>query len=268
MPRDIAIAIADTDQHALALNALRQSVDRFPVRQVLVYSDRPQAWPGFEVQAIPTLRRIEDYNQLITRRLAEDLRCAHVLVIQYDGFVLNPQEFAPLFLHHDYIGAPWPQFGDGDGAVGNGGFSLRSRRLVDAVAALDYADPSEPEDLFICRSSSAALQAQGLRFAPRAVAAHFSVEYPAVPWPTFGFHGIFHLPSVYRHDLDQLIELLSDRVLRGRAAYLLPAIEALSPDAGRHYRARLAAAAAPSADRPVARLVADPAATPVAAPAA
>jgi len=243
MAPDIALAIADTDQHALALNALRQSVARFPVRQVLVYSDRPQAWPGFDVLPIPTLRRIEDYNRLITRRLAEDLRCAHVLVIQYDGFVLNPQAFEPQFLAHDYIGAPWPQFAEGDGEVGNGGFSLRSRRLVDAVAALDYPDLCEAEDLFICRSARPALQAQGLQFAPRAVAARFSVEFPTVPWPTFGFHGIFHLPSVYRNDLDALVELLSNRVLQGKAGYLLPGITRLSPAAGQRYRARLAALA-------------------------
>ena len=238
---DTAIAIADTDHHVLALQALRHSLAAFPVQQVMVFSDRPEAWPGFDVVRVPTLRRIEDYNRLITRQLAEELRCDRVLVIQYDGFVLNPAEYSPLFRHYDYLGAPWPQFAEC--GVGNGGFSLRSRRLVDAVARLDYADLSEAEDLFICRRSRPALEAAGLRFAPRSVAAHFSVEFPMVPWPTFGFHGIFHLPGVYRERLDFLIEHLSDRVLRGRADFLLPAITRLSADAGAQVRRRLDALA-------------------------
>ncbi len=234
---NIAIAIADTDHAVLARQALLHSIGSFKVGQVLVFSDQPQAWPGFDVVVIPTMRRIEDYNRLITRHLAEVLQRDHVLVIQYDGFVLNPQQFLPQFLQHDYLGAPWPQFDDC--GVGNGGFSLRSRRLVEAVAALDYADLSEAEDLFICRRSRPQLQAAGLRFAPKALAARFSVEHPAVPWPTFGFHGIFHLPAVYRNDLDFLITHLSQRVLRSRTGYLLPAIDRLSPAAGAFYRRRL-----------------------------
>ena len=248
MPRDIAIAIADTDHHMLGMAALRQSVAGVDPAQVLVFSDRPEAWPGYEVLRIPTLTRIEDYNRLITGGLAEHLRCGHVLVVQYDGFVLDPAQFAPLFLHYDYLGAPWPQFADH--AVGNGGFSLRSRRLVEAVAALPYDDASEAEDLFICRRHGAALARSGLRFAPREVAAHFSVEYPLVPWPTFGFHGIFHLPGVYRHALDFLVEHLSERVLRTRSAFLLPAIAQLSPAAALRYRARLAALSSNPAEAP------------------
>jgi len=236
---DCAIAIADTDHPVLALRALQHTLAGFPAGQVIVFSDRPQAWPGFDVVRIPTLTRIEHYNRLITRQLAEVLQRDRVLVIQYDGFVLNPQAWQPLFTHYDYLGAPWPQFPEC--GVGNGGFSLRSRRLVDAVARLDYADLSEAEDLFICRRMRPVLEAQGLRFAPRDLAARFSVEFPAVPWPTFGFHGIFHLPAVYRHELGYLIEHLSDRVLRTRSDYLLPAIDRLSPQAGQAYRRRLLA---------------------------
>lgn len=242
---DAAIAIADTDHPVLALRALQQSLAGFPASQVIVFSDRPQAWPGFDVVRVPTLTRIEQYNRLITHQLAEVLQRDRVLVIQYDGFVLNPEAWQPLFETYDYLGAPWPQFPDC--TVGNGGFSLRSRRLVEAVARLDYADLSEAEDLFICRRMRPVLESQGLRFAPRELAARFSVEFPAVAWPTFGFHGVFHLPAVYRHELDYLIDNLSDRVLRTRSDYLLPAIDRLSPQAGQAYRRRQSALEATSA---------------------
>lgn len=31
----------------------------------------------------------------------------HVLVVQYDGFILNPDAWTDEFLEYDYVGAPW-----------------------------------------------------------------------------------------------------------------------------------------------------------------
>jgi len=159
-------------------------------------------------------------------------------VIQYDGFVLNADQFSPHFLHYDYIGAPWPNYEVNE--VGNGGFSWRSRRLVHAVAQLDYADPAEPEDLFICRTMRETLERAGCRFAPKAIAQHFSVEFPAVPFPTFGFHGIFHLPLVYREMPDFLLDHLSDRIVKTRSGFLMPGFQAVSTAAAQKLQARLA----------------------------
>lgn len=238
----LAIAIVDTDHHVLARQALLHSLKAMAFHQVLVYSDRPELWAGLPVRTIPTLRSITEYNLLITQRLAQDLEADFVLVIQYDGFILNADQFSPHFLHYDYIGAPWPNFDHHE--VGNGGFSWRSRKLVQAVAALDYADPAEAEDLFICRRMRPALEAQGCRFAPKAIASHFSVEFPAVPYPTFGFHGIFHLPSVYREMPDFLVDNLSDRIVKTRADYLLPGLTQLAPASAERLRQRAAALAA------------------------
>jgi len=160
-------------------------------------------------------------------------------VIQYDGFVLNADQFSPHFLHYDYIGAPWPNYEVNE--VGNGGFSWRSRRLVHAVAQLDYPDPTEAEDLYICRTMRETLERAGCRFAPKAIASHFSVEFPAVPYPTFGFHGIFHLPTVYREMPDFLLDHLSDRIVKTRSGFLLPGFQSVSPATAEKLQQRLAA---------------------------
>ena len=239
----IAVAIVDTDLHVLARQALLHSMRQMEQHglafsQVLIYSDKPELWPGLPVIPVPTLRSITEYNQIITRTLADHLSADHVLVIQYDGFVLNADQFSPHFLHYDYIGAPWPNYEVNE--VGNGGFSWRSRRLVHAVAQLDYADPAEPEDLFICRTMRETLERAGCRFAPKTIAQHFSVEFPAVPFPTFGFHGIFHLPLVYREMPDFLLDHLSDRIVKTRSGFLMPGFQAVSPAAGQKLQARLA----------------------------
>ncbi|MDC8773253.1 DUF5672 family protein [Roseateles albus] len=234
----LAIAIADTDMHVLAHQALRLCLSAMHFDQVLIYSDQPEAWPGLALIEIPPLRSMAEYNKLIVKDLAVRLECDFVLVVQYDGFILNADQFSPHFYHYDYIGAPWPNFEQYE--VGNGGFSWRSKRLVQAAAGLDYADETEAEDLFICRTKRDELENLGCRFAPKAIAAHFSVEYPAVPFPTFGFHGIFHLPSVYRKVPDFLVEHLSDRVVKARSNFLLPALQQLAPASALRLQERLA----------------------------
>jgi hypothetical protein len=240
----IAVAIVDTDLHVLARQALLHSMRQMelqglPFSQVLIYSDKPELWPGLPVIPVPTLRSIAEYNLLITRELAKHLSADHVLVIQYDGFVLNADQFSPHFLHYDYIGAPWPNYEVNE--VGNGGFSWRSRRLVHAVAQLDYPDPTEAGAPYSCRTMRATLARAGSRIAPTAIASHFSVEFPAVPYPTFGFHGIFHLPTVYREMPDFLLDHLSDRIVKTRSGFLLPGFQSVSPATAEKLQQRLAA---------------------------
>jgi hypothetical protein len=119
----------------------------------------------------------------------------HVLVVQWDGFVLQPQAWDPAFLQYDYIGPPWVDFTP-ERAVGNGGFSLRSRALLQALA-----DPavtaSHPEDLCICHEHRQRLEREhGIRFAPLDVAARFGFERGTPAGPTFGFHGLFNFHQV------------------------------------------------------------------------
>src|SRR6185503_18873241 len=115
--------------------------------------------------------------------------------VQWDGFVIDAGSWREQFLEFDYIGAPWLQFADGYD-VGNGGFSLRSRRLLEACAGADFI-PSHPEDVAICRTNRPMLEKMhGIRFADAQLAETFAFERTA-PRPSFGFHGAFNLaPTV------------------------------------------------------------------------
>ena len=134
------------------------------------------------------------YSSFVLERLADHVVTSHCLLVQWDGHVLHPDRWQPEFLEYDYIGASWPQFGDGLD-VGNGGFSLRSRALLEACRAPEFR-PSHPEDLAIGRHNRALLEAQGLRFAPRALADTFSAERSGDPASSFGYHGVWHMPRV------------------------------------------------------------------------
>jgi hypothetical protein len=120
-----------------------------------------------------------------------------VLVVQWDGYVIDPVAWTTSFRRYDYIGAPYLDPVDGRSwVVGNGGFSLRSRKLLTAAAALPVV-PGLNEDRIICQTFRGHLERDlGIRFAPERLADRFSFEQRLPAAPTFGFHGVFNLHRV------------------------------------------------------------------------
>lgn len=179
------------------VEALNASMTQANFARALLLSDRePLAHPGIEWRQIGRLGSREDYSRFILHELVDHITTSHALCIQWDGFVLCGEAWDPAFLGYDYIGAPWPHFRDGHN-VGNGGFSLRSRRLLEACRKLPF-DRSQLEDVLICRQWRPELEQQGIRFAPEAVARRFSYERTKPSGDEFGFHGAFNLVRMLR----------------------------------------------------------------------
>lgn len=179
----------------------------------LLFSDADIPLTGTKIRrvAIPRLNSSGDYSEFMLRHLARHIQTAHCLVVQWDGFILHADRWDPAFLEFDYIGAPWPQFDDGFD-VGNGGFSLRSRRLLEAC--MDSRFQLEgPEDVAICRVNRPLLEQEHcVRFADRQTAEWFAFERTAPSAPTFGFHGVFNMMNTLSPDrFWDLYRTLDDR---------------------------------------------------------
>ena len=126
------------------------------------------------------------YSRFIMKEVYKYVDTKYLLIFQNDGFILNPFAWSRQFLEYDYIGAPW--WYDDDCNVGNGGFSLRTRRLMEAIALDDTITDCRIEDHAICRTYGAYLKEKGFTFAPDHVARKFSVE--SEKWNMqFGFHN-------------------------------------------------------------------------------
>lgn len=175
------------------VDALSASMRQVDFGEVLLLSDRqPSNSLGrIRWRAIERIASRADYSRFLLRELAHHITTSHALCIQWDGFVLNGNAWDERFLDFDYIGAVWPQFHD-DFNVGNGGFSLRSRRLLEKCKDLPF-DGSEAEDLVICRRYRERLEEHGLRFAPEVVANRFAYERTLRKGGEFGFHGALNL---------------------------------------------------------------------------
>jgi hypothetical protein len=122
------------------------------------------------------------------------------------------------FLNYDYIGAPWGNC-DESVAVGNGGFSLRSRKLMEVLVHLKLkCDPTLPdadaEDVVICKYHRQDILTKGCKFAPFALAQKFSTENSELT-DTFGFHGVFNFPKFCNQDeLIDCADEICDRTTR------------------------------------------------------
>jgi len=192
-------AVSSTNLKA-TVQALEFSLDQIDFADALLFTDRSPASLGLksssQIRVIPIekIGSSEAYSRFMLKELAAHITTSHCLIVQWDGHVIDAARWKDEFLEYDYIGASWPQFDDGYD-VGNGGFSLRSRRLMEACYGPKFV-AHHPEDLSIGRSNRVLLERQGLRFAPAALADQFSAERAGDPKGTFGYHGVFLMPSV------------------------------------------------------------------------
>lgn len=141
----------------------------------------------------------EEYNKFMVEDLNNYVDTDFVLVIQDDGYIVNPSLWDDSFFNFDYIGAPWPWHG----VCGNGGFSLRSKNFLKLSSQLKYESAHHeyscaPEDWFLCVKKRDFFLNKGVRFPSLEMAQKFSFETP-MGFPnegkhsSFGFHGKHNL---------------------------------------------------------------------------
>jgi hypothetical protein len=121
---------------------------------------------------------ISDYSRFCLFKLSEYVNTDFCLIFQDDGFIINPDLWKDDFYNYDYIGSPWPLYmgwpKEGE-QVGNGGFSLRSKKLLELTKT--FTDHStQNEDTYIVADKKSSLIDAGLKIAPLEIARLFSIE--------------------------------------------------------------------------------------------
>lgn len=197
----VTLCCVDTRTPELALYAMRSSMRDIEFGRCLLLST-PEArqfdLAGIDLVEIEPLRNISDYSHYMIKALSAHIQTSHALIVQWDGFVRDATLWSNDFLNFDYIGAPWAS-GHLAGHVGNGGFTLRSRKLLRALTSEAY-DAHNPEDVCIAVTHRAMLERDDkIVFADLQTAQRFAWER-GVWRPSFGFHAMFNFPHVLRQD--------------------------------------------------------------------
>lgn len=149
------------------------------------------------------LKDIDSFNYKMIYELTEHVHTDYVMIVHYDGFVVNPQQWRDEFLDYDYIGAPWPDphddftYRDINGnlcRVGNS-VGIRSKRLLDFPNEANLPFEADHgffhEDGFLCVKNRHLVEAAGMKIAPLEVAKYYSHEtmIPEIEGITpFAFH--------------------------------------------------------------------------------
>lgn len=170
-----------------------------------------------EYAQAPPIRSTKDYSDLLLTDIDQYVVGSHVLIIQWDSFITHPNLWRNEFLDYDYIGSVWPHHPETP--VGNGGFSLRSTKLLQAMKRPEFIK-RHPEDYCICVDNKNFLEKQcGIQFGTPEVAEQFAVERSE--WhDAFGFHGFFNFgKALDSAQLMAFIAILPDNYLSGVDGY-------------------------------------------------
>jgi hypothetical protein len=224
LPNVTLVSIDTTDDLSGTLNAVYTSMKGINFGNVKIITTKEQIKNNSSLtnenfifeESVVDIKNYKDYNHYVIYNLHNHVNTSHCLLVQPDGFVLFPEKWDNSWLEYDYIGAPWAYVEDAyidpfgnHHRVGNGGFSLRSRKFLEVPTKVEvpwetnnsnfYWMPegviNYHEDGNVCVHNRHIFIEQGCKYAPVEIAVRFSQETRVsecdgiIP---FGFH--YNLP--------------------------------------------------------------------------
>lgn len=220
------VGIDTTDRVEWTLRAMEKSMEQCWFGCVKLFTNRDDLKYS---RKIPKIEGLGGYSRFCIQELPKHINTSYALIVQYDGFVLRGEAWEEHFRCYDYLGAKF----NPSGIVGNGGFSFRTKRLMDFCAKQNWQDV-HPEDSCICIRHREEIEKAGFRFAPPEVAERFAVEGRS--WNTkewqgtsnewnqqFGFHSLLTKLS----DEHRVCNIFNHSGDAGDVIYSLAAVKAL-----------------------------------------
>jgi len=190
---DCTLICADTYNYGGAVASLKKSMAQCKFEQVIFFTNIPLNLEGITVIQIPELKGKDGYSKFLLKQAYKYISSDFVLVTQHDSWILDSKQFDERLYDVDYAGGLWLE-NDGLGN-GNGGFSWRSMKLMEAVGKDNLINAYSPEDVILCRTYRSYLEKNyGLIWASDEICEQFSFELRCPTQPTFGFHSFFHKP--------------------------------------------------------------------------
>lgn len=199
------------------IRALLYSMKGIDFGEVVLVSHRKPLFLPQEItyKNIKKLKTIDDFNYNMVYKMHNYIDTDFMLLVHYDGFVVNPGMWRDEFLKYDYIGSPFPPphietaYKDINGnicRVGNS-VSIRSKRLLEFpeksnMPWLPSVHGDYNEDCFICCQNKHLFEAAGMQIAPLELAKYFGHErmIPEVKdIKPFVFHKYEGTNAGYRH---------------------------------------------------------------------
>ena len=231
--KEVTLVCFDTRNVEVALESMNSSLSQVKFAENVLFTTKALCSEDvinkakmldIKLEFVSEIKSITEYSYFILAKLDKYISTKFCLITQWDSWVIERKFWDSDFLNYDYIGAIWPHYSENK--IGNGGFSLRSKRLLEStrnyiVSMPDFSSPLIEDD-YICRERRNIFEEKyQIKFPTNEIANRFSVERNGVPLRSFGFHGMFHFNFVIKKDFDlrRLINKLSDECFVNRASY-------------------------------------------------
>jgi len=125
-----------------ALRSIEYSCNNINFKERILLTDSDIKHDNINVIKIDKLNTVDEYSDFMLT-INKYVDSDYVLIVQNDGFVVNHNCWSDIFFKYDYIGAAWSNevswiekqtakkyMTENFNRVGNGGFSLRSKRFL------------------------------------------------------------------------------------------------------------------------------------------
>jgi hypothetical protein len=191
---NVSLIVIDCIKPEIACQALKYSSNYISFHEKVLFTSHKFVCEDVNVVKIPPITSLSEYSSFCIEKMAGYLTTDFMISIHSDGFIINPHLWTDEFFEYDYIGAPWPPEAPWckRNRVGNGGFSLRSRKFMEIAAGLGQS--FRHEDILLTNICYDTFIAAGCRYAPVELAMKFALEAKIAECEynldnCFGFHG-------------------------------------------------------------------------------
>ena len=211
--KDITVvAIYGDGRGATAIPAIRRTVAALPGSQPLLITNVEIDSTFMPQKILPAPLDYFGYSEFVMYALHNYIDTEYALIVQHDGWALDKENWQDEWLAYDYVGGLthaalvddgkfynyYQWWGKGEATVvQNGGFSLRSKKMMAAPSRWGIARRQMPdpimmnEDIQLTCVLRKDLEKVGVKFAPDALAKYFSFEHIGPPHDGMDIAKIF-----------------------------------------------------------------------------
>jgi len=221
--KDLTIVAIDSLNYKLTSLALDKTREFFPLAQVVVLGD----YDFYNYGKFIKVDKFSpsEHSKICLHNVYDAVDTTWALFIQYDGFPIRKDLWINEFLKYDYIGSPMGE----TSTVGNGGFSLRSKKLLNLTRFIPQGNSGDAndwlEDQLICNKYRPWLEKHGVTFAPLPLAQQWgtqSINYNR-PRRSFGFHSPELIPVMCGQEFTiKWLRSATDSIFKNKNIYLIP----------------------------------------------
>lgn len=199
--KNTTLLFVETRAHEITQRVIEDCVSKAEFGDILIYTDQQERIPvaGARYIHVPDFPNKKLAGQFYYGQAMANVTTDFALMLEWDAGIFDASKWKPEFFNYDYIGAPWNVRPGDHQDVGNGGFTLMSKRLGH-YAVENFRKFPVYTDWDLCRVQRQHYEKAGFKWPTADLAGFFSWELTRRNPEHFGFHGAFTWPTVLPND--------------------------------------------------------------------